>query len=309
MPRGYMKLKTRELGTQCNASTLQRGTIRMLIVAIGEKGGTGCAEAASSKAQMKCFGSLRRTFGYAVPRSEVCKKSLMKYSTSKETSSGYCVNMVKNFDYENFLCTLLLPNDIRTSAFAIRAFNIETARVQDSVSDPRIGQMRLKFWEETIDNIYNGHVPKQPVASELYRIKNIHADHAASHLGKAQGLTNMVRSVPHCAERRLAPPLPQDVMMEKGVSQEEIIRGSRSDNTRDVIFTVAARASQHLEKARSIKTNLPEPAFRIFLPGVPVGQYLEKLRLLHFDVFDAKLQRRNSLLPLALYWNRFRMKF
>ncbi|XP_049852743.1 NADH dehydrogenase (ubiquinone) complex I, assembly factor 6 isoform X2 [Schistocerca gregaria] len=281
----------------------------MLIVAVGEIGGTGCAEAANSKAQMKCFGSLRRTFGYSVPRSEVCKKSLMKYSTSKETSSGYCVNMVKNFDYENFLCTLLLPNDIRTSAFAIRAFNIETARVQDSVSDPRIGQMRLKFWEETIDNIYNGHVPKQPVASELYRIKNIHADHAASHLGKAQGLTNMVRSVPHCAERRLAPPLPQDVMMEKGVSQEEIIRGSRSDNTRDVIFTVAARASQHLEKARSIKTNLPEPAFRIFLPGLPVGQYLEKLRLLHFDVFDAKLQRRNSLLPLALYWNRFRMKF
>ncbi|XP_047109050.1 NADH dehydrogenase (ubiquinone) complex I, assembly factor 6 isoform X1 [Schistocerca piceifrons] len=334
----------------------------MLIVAVGEIGGTGCAQAASSNAQMKCFGSLRRTYGYAVPRSEVCKKSLMKYSTSKETSSGYCVNMVKNFDYENFLCTLLLPNDIRTSAFAIRAFNIETARVQDSVSDPRIGQMRLKFWEETIDKIYNGHVPKQPVASELYRaikrhtlskrhlkrlilarsnhfstsflsldemesyaeestspvyymllealgIKNIHADHAASHLGKAQGLTNMVRSVPHCAERRLAPPLPQDVMMEKGVSQEEIIRGSSSDNTRDIIFTVAARASQHLEKARSIKTNLPEPAFRIFLPGVPVGQYLEKLRLLHFDVFDAKLQRRNSLLPLALYWNRFRMKF
>lgn len=311
---------------------------------------------------MKWFCSVHRSVDYLLLHSKLCKTPLTNYSTFKGTSSDYCVNLVKNFDYENFLCTLLLPKDIRTSAFAIRAFNIETAKVQDSVSDPRIGQMRLKFWEETIDNIYNGHVPKQPVASELCRainrhklskrylkrlvsarfnhlstsfrtldemesyaeestspvyymllealaIKNIHADHAASHFGKAQGLTNMVRSVPHCAERRLVPPLPQDVMMEKSVSQEDIIRGSRAENTRDVIFTVAARAAQHLEKARSIEIDLPEVTFGIFLPGVPVGQYLEKLRLLNFDVFDAKLQRRNSLLPLALLWNWFIRKF
>jgi NADH dehydrogenase [ubiquinone] 1 alpha subcomplex assembly factor 6 len=68
------------------------------------------------------------------------------------------------------LCTLLLPSRSRTSAFAIRAFNIEVAKVQDQVSDPRLGQMRMKFWEETVDKIYVNDTPSHPVAIELYHV-------------------------------------------------------------------------------------------------------------------------------------------
>jgi NADH dehydrogenase [ubiquinone] 1 alpha subcomplex assembly factor 6 len=76
----------------------------------------------------------------------------------------------RQHDYENFLCTLLLPSRSRTSAFAIRAFNIEVAKVQDQVSDPRLGQMRMKFWEETVDKIYVNDTPSHPVAIELYHV-------------------------------------------------------------------------------------------------------------------------------------------
>lgn len=31
-------------------------------------------------------------------------------------------------DYEGFLCSLLLPTESRTSAFALRAFNVELAQ-------------------------------------------------------------------------------------------------------------------------------------------------------------------------------------
>lgn len=86
-----------------------------------------------------------------------------------------CVSCAVHFcyrqhDYENFLCTLLLPSHSRTSAFAIRAFNIEVAKVQDQVSDPHIGQMRMKFWEETVDKIYVDHAPSHPVAVELHHV-------------------------------------------------------------------------------------------------------------------------------------------
>ena len=40
-----------------------------------------------------------------------------------------CLPPRKN-DYENYLCTLLLPKDARTVAFVIRAFNVELAQVR-----------------------------------------------------------------------------------------------------------------------------------------------------------------------------------
>ena len=73
-------------------------------------------------------------------------------------------------DYENFLCTLLLPQTIRAAAFAIRAFNVEVALVEDRIKDKQIGLMRMKFWNNVIENIYNKKPAKIPIALELNRV-------------------------------------------------------------------------------------------------------------------------------------------
>jgi len=73
----------------------------------------------------------------------------------------------RQHDYENFLCTLLLPSQSQISAFVTRAFNTEVAKVQDQVTEPQLGQMKMKFWEETSDKIYVTDPPSQPVAVEL----------------------------------------------------------------------------------------------------------------------------------------------
>lgn len=78
-------------------------------------------------------------------------------------------------------------------------------------------------------------------------IQNVHADHAASHLGKAQGLANMVRAVPHHSLRR-AVALPRDLLAQHNVVYESVLRGSHDQPVKDVIFKVAARAKQHLDK-------------------------------------------------------------
>jgi hypothetical protein len=47
---------------------------------------------------------------------------------------------------------------------------VEIARISDVVSDDKIGTMRLKFWDETIDKLYDKnlkYVPDQPVIKEL----------------------------------------------------------------------------------------------------------------------------------------------
>jgi len=91
-------------------------------------------------------------------------------TSAKQTPAQYCLDLVRKNDYENFLCTLLLSNNLRSSAFAIRAFNTEIALVEDQVKDEKIGLMRLKFWEDTLNNIYNNKPPKNPTSLELHRI-------------------------------------------------------------------------------------------------------------------------------------------
>lgn len=66
------------------------------------------------------------------------------------------------------MCTLLLHKNIRRTGFAIRAFNIEIATIQDQISDTKIGEMRFKFWENSLTDIYKDKVPKHPILIELY---------------------------------------------------------------------------------------------------------------------------------------------
>lgn len=81
--------------------------------------------------------------------------------------------LFRQYDYENFICTLLLPGSARSNAFAVRGFNVEVARVAEQVSQANIGLMRLKFWEEAIDKCCTKdprQVPQHPVAIELYKV-------------------------------------------------------------------------------------------------------------------------------------------
>lgn len=80
--------------------------------------------------------------------------------------------------------------------------------------------------------------------------KNVKYDHAASHFGKAQGLTNLIRSVPHNLKDKLLF-LPQDELVENDISEESIFRGEfKPEKLCEVIYTVAIMAHRHLEKVR-----------------------------------------------------------
>ncbi|XP_043974036.1 NADH dehydrogenase (ubiquinone) complex I, assembly factor 6 isoform X2 [Gambusia affinis] len=100
---------------------------------------------------------------------------------------------------------------------------------------------------------------------ECLGVKNVHADHAASHIGKAQGIATCLRATPYNSSRRKVY-LPMDICMLHGASQEDFIRGSREKNVRDVVFDIASQAHVHLEHARSFSHNVPAAATPAFLP-------------------------------------------
>ncbi|KAK3919118.1 NADH dehydrogenase (ubiquinone) complex I, assembly factor 6 [Frankliniella fusca] len=298
---------------------------------------------------MKVFMILRTT-----PR------HLVRYkSTQSRNPKTYCIDLVRKHDFENYLCSVFLRRGDQDCAFAIRAFNIEVANVEEQVSQTTIGLMRLKFWEDAIDKIFQDNPPQHPVAQEIHRVlgknamskhnlrqlvlarteklsfntfqsldhmekyadqtcsslfhlqlascgsKNVNADHAFSHLGKAQGLTNLIRSVPYYAKRKIVI-IPQDILLQHRVSHENIIRGGCDKPIRDAVFDVACRANSHVDKALSLIDQIPNRLFRHLLPVIPLKSYLEKLRLADFDVFHPNLQLRDTALPIKLLWKTLR---
>lgn len=57
---------------------------------------------------------------------------------------------------------------------AVRAFNIEVARIADVVSNPTIGVMRMQFWRDAINSTFNARPPAEPVAVLLASVLQDH---------------------------------------------------------------------------------------------------------------------------------------
>ncbi|XP_004680071.1 PREDICTED: NADH dehydrogenase (ubiquinone) complex I, assembly factor 6 [Condylura cristata] len=308
------------------------------------------------------------------PRSLWARARLLSLSAGSERSvaatgasatSGtdrYCLDLLRKRDYEGYLCSLLFPAKSRSSAFALRAFNVELAQIKDSISEKTIGLMRMQFWKKTVDDIYCDNPPHQPVAIELWKavkrhnltkrwlvkiidereknlddkayrniqelenyaentqssllyltletlgIRDLHADHAASHIGKAQGIVTCLRATPyHSSRRRVF--LPMDICMLHGVSQEDFLRKNQDKNVRDVVYDIASQAHLHLNHARSFYKSVPVKAFPAFLQTVALEDYLKKIQQVDFDVFHPSLQQKNTLLPLSLYIQSWRKRY
>ncbi|PFH54081.1 hypothetical protein AMATHDRAFT_73085 [Amanita thiersii Skay4041] len=78
------------------------------------------------------------------------------YSNLNLTSIGltnpnaYCADFVRKHDYESFLLAPFYPKSLQGAYFAIKAFSVELAMVQDNVSNVALGKMRMQFWREAL---------------------------------------------------------------------------------------------------------------------------------------------------------------
>ncbi|CAM1330095.1 NDUFAF6 (predicted) [Pycnogonum litorale] len=273
-----------------------------------------------------------------------------------------CQETVRKYDHENFLCTLLLPEHVRSAAIVIRAFNVEIAQISDMVTKQELGLARVAFWKEFLDHVEKDQfMLKTPITSELFRmikkhnlsrhwlkkmvesresylgdrpfvtsddledyaersvssiyylilqsagVNSIDCDHVASHIGKAQGITNLIRGIPYnVSNNRVCIPL--DILIDNNVSQEDVLRGQEGKALENVTFTLASAAHQHIQKARSLQAGVSQTARLCFLPAVATSSYLTRLQKANFNVFCPKLQLRNTYLPLSLFWHKLRNK-
>ncbi|HWD25856.1 MAG TPA: squalene/phytoene synthase family protein [Rhizomicrobium sp.] len=76
-------------------------------------------------------------------------------------------DLVRKSDPDRYLAALFAPAAKRPLLHALYAFNIEIARVADTVREPMMGEIRLEWWRETLDGARAGRPRNHDVARAL----------------------------------------------------------------------------------------------------------------------------------------------
>lgn len=63
---------------------------------------------------------------------------------------SYCGDQVRRYDRERFLTALFAPPALREDLFTLYAFNLELARVRETVREPIMGQIRFQWWRDAL---------------------------------------------------------------------------------------------------------------------------------------------------------------
>lgn len=84
--------------------------------------------------------------------------------------------LVRDFDRERFVTALFAPADRREALMLLYAFNVEVARIRESVHEPMAGMIRLQWWRDTLVAASEGRpVDHHPIAGPLGELIRLHA--------------------------------------------------------------------------------------------------------------------------------------
>ena len=87
--------------------------------------------------------------------------------TDQLDNNTHCCDVVAKFDHDRYLTVLYAPSEKREALYALYAFNYEISRIRESVSEPMLGEIRLQWWREAIDDVYQGTVRSHDVLPSL----------------------------------------------------------------------------------------------------------------------------------------------
>ncbi len=63
---------------------------------------------------------------------------------------------VREADEDRWLAALFAPKPVRQKLFVLYAFNLEVARIAEKITEPRLGEIRLQWWREAVDEVFRG---------------------------------------------------------------------------------------------------------------------------------------------------------
>ena len=91
----------------------------------------------------------------------VTRETQMPTPRSGPSGLSAAAEVVRRHDRDRFQTALFAPARQREGLFALYAFNHETARVREVVTEPMLGQIRLQWWREVVAAAFEGEAPRR----------------------------------------------------------------------------------------------------------------------------------------------------
>ena len=87
---------------------------------------------------------------------------------SSSSSLSSAASDLRRLDRDRFVLSLFAPDPVREALISLYAFNLEIARVRELVTEPLLGRIRLQWWRDMIERLFEGAAGSEhPIAAEL----------------------------------------------------------------------------------------------------------------------------------------------
>lgn len=247
----------------------------------------------------------------------------------------HCQELVSRGDKDRYLSCLFAPQSVRPHLLALYAFNIEIARIRETVSEPHLGLVRHQWWLDTIDAIYAGNVPSHPVALGLASaIEQGHLPkHSLVNLITAREFDLYDDAMPSLTDLEgylgeTSSALIQLAALILGESAADaaglagvafglagVLRNRKKTylpidmvqkwGETETVKQLCAHARKRLAEARALLPTIPPKALPAFLPASLTGLYLARIERFPNGSVDVTQLRRQAVMWWAARNNRF----
>jgi 15-cis-phytoene synthase len=130
-------------------------------------------------------------------------------------------------------------------------------------------------------------------------------EHLARHAGLAQGMAQVLSTLPLDASRRQLF-LPLQLLESNGIGIEEAFAGKQTPKLRSALNQLAAEGQAHLKTALALLESVPPPVRSVFLPLALVSRDLQRMSRADTDPFVPEVTSR--LRTLWTLWRASRSR-
>ncbi|KAF7549629.1 hypothetical protein G7046_g8281 [Stylonectria norvegica] len=104
-----------------------------------------------------------RLLGQGLKRLSPYSRSYTTAEVDVESARRYCLTQLQNSDHDAHLIRRFVPTPVQDTYAALRTLNLELVRLPELVSNPTIGMLRMKFWQDSVDQTFAGRPPREPI--------------------------------------------------------------------------------------------------------------------------------------------------
>lgn len=87
--------------------------------------------------------------------------------SDSQKNIDYCRDMVQRDDRERYETVLFAARSVQPRLWVLYAFNQEVAKTRENVSEPALGEIRLQWWRDAIEELRKGTAREHPVVQAM----------------------------------------------------------------------------------------------------------------------------------------------